>query len=758
MTKNFVSNVSNSSLISSAPFDVKAQVSWDASTSDVEKEVKERLGLNSDQIDLLVNPDLAREEEGFISLKEWEEAYNQPAIVTEINPQLSLELKIKSGEILGAALRNSGEITKTQYQEALNLIEQAISLNPEGEWLYYDRGMIRNKLGDFEGAKKDFTKELELTSSSFAQLRCYWERSLIYTREGEYEKSSQDLANIVNAPSDPEGFFKRAERSIKTNNDSIEIEKEIEIERNLFAEKEAGARLTNERVIKFLSQEDQQKEMAKNPRLKEIFDEFTSSEPVNYFKNSDPSLKTPKYMLGYTPKFQRKWFAALVANNTDDRTANLIAAKEVAAQEIERSKANGNLVMGRENKGMCSLELGLYEEAVSDFSNQIAETRHFSGEAYGSRGLAHLSLGKNQEALSDLSYAIKIQEKLEILREEKKGHFSKFLHHSRGIAYAKAGFYQEALADFSEEIENNPNPESFRRRGFVHKLLGQEKKSEADFAKADNIGFWSNLDNTLAAKIPIIASVIFLMRAVLAFNEVRRGPTQQPSREEDFRNKEEADFRLQMMVEGYTKFYADSLSKEDKNTILLIPSFEQASNLFKDLILAKNAADLNSVLDRKLSDMFEDEETRSKLKSVIIDELLMEDCCENKVVQKIQDGRYKNFPKNHIYECYLEDPDIHHNPLNQARFDEAIAKYENYNIRVMDSFLKEAYEEKAKLMLEVDPKVKISAINEDMQVEENLQPATLLPNEPAEEKVGRLVSKVKSVEKLEEIKVAEREL
>jgi ACT domain-containing protein len=76
----------------------------------------------------------------------------------------------------------------------------------------------------------------------------------------------------------------------------------------------------------------------------------------------------------------------------------------------------------------------------------------------------------------------------------------------------------------------------------------------------------------------------------------------------------------------------------------------------------------------------------------------------------------------------------------------------------MDSFLKEAYEEKAKLMLEVDPKVKISAINEDIQVEENLQPATLLPNEPAEEKVGRLVSKVRSVEKLEEIKVAERGL
>jgi hypothetical protein len=77
MTKNFVSNVSNSSLISSAPFDVKAQVSWDASTSDVEKEVKERLGLNSDQIDLLVNEDLAKEGEEFISLKEWEEAYNQ---------------------------------------------------------------------------------------------------------------------------------------------------------------------------------------------------------------------------------------------------------------------------------------------------------------------------------------------------------------------------------------------------------------------------------------------------------------------------------------------------------------------------------------------------------------------------------------------------------------------------------------------------------------------------------------------------------
>jgi hypothetical protein len=53
--------------------------------------------------------------------------------VTEINPQLSLELKIKSGEILEAALRNSDEIAKTQYQEALNLIEQAISLNPEGE-------------------------------------------------------------------------------------------------------------------------------------------------------------------------------------------------------------------------------------------------------------------------------------------------------------------------------------------------------------------------------------------------------------------------------------------------------------------------------------------------------------------------------------------------------------------------------------------------------------------------------------------------
>jgi tetratricopeptide (TPR) repeat protein len=46
------------------------------------------------------------------------------------------------------------------YEVAINLLNQAIELNPSDGWFYYERGQAKDELEDFTAAIEDFTKAL----------------------------------------------------------------------------------------------------------------------------------------------------------------------------------------------------------------------------------------------------------------------------------------------------------------------------------------------------------------------------------------------------------------------------------------------------------------------------------------------------------------------------------------------------------------------------------------------------------------------
>ncbi len=61
--------------------------------------------------------------------------------------------------------------------KSLELINQAIELNPEGIWQHYDRGLTNMYLGNLTAAVEDFTREIALNDDPQAQDRSRFERA-----------------------------------------------------------------------------------------------------------------------------------------------------------------------------------------------------------------------------------------------------------------------------------------------------------------------------------------------------------------------------------------------------------------------------------------------------------------------------------------------------------------------------------------------------------------------------------------------------
>ena len=124
------------------------------------------------------------------------------------------------------------------------------------------------------------------------------------------------------------------------------------------------------------------------------------------------------------------------------------------------------------NRALALGRLKRWDEAIADYERAIALDQNYAS-AYNGRAWAYCQIGKFEAALVDANKAIK-------LKPNEANYYD-----TRACAYEGLKRLEEALTDLNTAIKLSPEGWLFRRRGEIYKLMGDESKAKADFARAE---------------------------------------------------------------------------------------------------------------------------------------------------------------------------------------------------------------------------------------------------------------------------------
>ena len=127
------------------------------------------------------------------------------------------------------------------------------------------------------------------------------------------------------------------------------------------------------------------------------------------------------------------------------------------------------------NRGNVYYELGDYEKAMSDYNKALEIDSEYS-LSYNNRGLIYGKLGDYEKAVSDYNKAIELD--------------STFImpYKNCGKLHKKNGDYEKAIDMFTKAIHLDPNKKNiYLERAEVYRLMGEEKKADADEKKAESL-------------------------------------------------------------------------------------------------------------------------------------------------------------------------------------------------------------------------------------------------------------------------------
>jgi tetratricopeptide (TPR) repeat protein len=124
------------------------------------------------------------------------------------------------------------------------------------------------------------------------------------------------------------------------------------------------------------------------------------------------------------------------------------------------------------NRGRAYFDLGMINEAMSDFNKAIEGNPRFA-LAYNNRGSVYGHLGDFQQAIKDFDKAIELD----------PGYASAYT--NRGFAYSRIGNFDQALKDYDKATGLNPQSiAAYHNRGITHNQLGDFQRAIRDFNKA----------------------------------------------------------------------------------------------------------------------------------------------------------------------------------------------------------------------------------------------------------------------------------
>ncbi|MCZ8250285.1 tetratricopeptide repeat protein [Microcystis sp. LE19-195.1E] len=353
---------------------------------------------------------------------------------------------------------------RENYEQALTVINQAISLVPNNPNYYNEKWAVLSELKRYDEGLAAITQAIDLAPRA----AWYVNRGILYRRQQKYELALDDYnkaielnPNHANAYNNRGNLYKDLQ---KYDLALADYDKAIEINPNFaILYYNRGGLYYNQQKYE-LALSDINKAIELNPNYAEAYNNrgllYTDLQKYDlalsdYSKAIDinPNLAEAYVNRGVLYRLQEKYDLAL--------------SDYSKAIEINR-----NLAGTYYNRGVLYHNQQKYDLALADYDKAI-ELNHNYAEAYYNRGNLYYNLRKYDLALSDYSKAIDINPN------------DASAYNNRGVLYFGQKKYELALSDYNKAIEINPNlAQAYLGRGGLYAILGQPEKAKIDLQQA----------------------------------------------------------------------------------------------------------------------------------------------------------------------------------------------------------------------------------------------------------------------------------
>ena len=371
-------------------------------------------------------------------------------------------------------------------QGAIADFTKAIEIKPKFMETYFNRGIVKEILGDTQGAMSDYNKAIELNPN---YIESYFMRALLKQKSGDFCSELNDYTVVIGKDAKNKSAY---------------------IYRGNVKEKLGdcpGAISDISRVIELLPHNYELLKHRASIKHKlgdingEILDYNKAIEIYNTSYDSFFKRGNAKQRLG------------------DSQGAILDYAKaiEIGTKNFEENKKIGTpktllhtfYFELFKNVGLFHSELGLFREAISDYSKAI-EISPDDSELLFKRGYANLKEGFFPTAVSDFTKVLELNPNHTLAYEQRaflkykqgdlKGALTDYtkiiqldpniknLYYRSGVIKHKLKDLNGAFHDYSRAIQINPkHANSYYKRGFVNLRLGEFVRSKSDFKCATEL-------------------------------------------------------------------------------------------------------------------------------------------------------------------------------------------------------------------------------------------------------------------------------
>jgi tetratricopeptide (TPR) repeat protein/S1-C subfamily serine protease len=351
-----------------------------------------------------------------------------------------------------------------RYDEGLAAINKAIELAPRAAW-YYNRGNLYKDQQKYELALADYNKAIDI-NRNFA--KAYYNRGNFYYDQQKYELALADYS------------------------------KAIELNRNYANAYYNRGVLYKDQQKYELALADYNKAIKLNPNDAEV---YNNRGGIYYLQQKDElALADFNKAIDINPNYAVAYINRGVLYQDQQKY-------ELALADYNKAiKLNPNYAVAYYNRGLLYFDQQKYELALADFSKAI-ELNPNDAKAYNNRGRLYYDQQKYDLALADYNKAIELNRNYAnaynnrglLYKDQQKydlalSDYNKAIelnpndanaYYNRGILYYNQQKYDLALSDYNKAIELNPNDaNAYYNRGGLYYLQQEYELALADFSKA----------------------------------------------------------------------------------------------------------------------------------------------------------------------------------------------------------------------------------------------------------------------------------
>lgn len=361
---------------------------------------------------------------------------------------------------------------ENNHNRAAQLFTEAIELNPENFLAWHNRGWAYSEQKKYKEAMADFDKAATLKPHSELP---YFGRGWVYNKLKEYAAAVKEYDKVIELnPKYAVAWNNRgaAKSWLNQMHEAIaDYSKAIELKPNY-------AKAYENRSLAYSALEEYDKSDADRKRAEHIT--WSNEKADKIIEDALALEKRGKYkdalkLLNEAAKLypDNQYVFVNRGNVYKDDFKDYDAA---IADYNKTMEINAKFSWPYHNRALAYGRLKRWDEAIADYGRAIECDQNYAS-AYNGRAWSYCQIGKFEEALPDANRAVEL-----------KPNEANFLD-TRASVYAGLKRYEEAIADMDRAIKLSPEGWLYHNRGEIYRLMGNESKAKADFAKAKKLGY-----------------------------------------------------------------------------------------------------------------------------------------------------------------------------------------------------------------------------------------------------------------------------